>query len=110
MNIKGYTINDDLSINVNRNVWLNGGLNKFPDYIKFNKIEGNFFCANIQLISLIGCPNSVGNIFNCDDNELISLTGCPSYAGRFYCNNNKTQFTKEDVLKRCKVDKNRIYV
>jgi hypothetical protein len=42
--------------------------------------------------------------FDCYDNELTSLKGAPrSVGGNFYCNDNKKQFTEEEVRAVCKV-------
>ena len=53
-----------------------------PEYIKFGKVDGWFYCDNNQLVSLEGCPFSVGG---------------------FYCRNNKKQFSEEEVKRVCKV-------
>ena len=84
MGIENYTINPDWTIDVIGDVKLSyKNLIEFPDYIKFNYVSGYFDCANNQLTSLKGCPASVGGSFDCSDNQV--------------------KFTKEDVLKVCKV-------
>ena len=89
--VENYTINPDWTIDVKGDVDLsNKNLIEFPDYIKFNHVSGQFDCAGNQLTSLKGCPASVG------------------YS--FYCHSNPGKFTKEDVLKVCKVNPNNITV
>ena len=109
---KNYTINPDWTINVNGDVYLyRKNLTEFPDYIKFNNVSGYFDCSNNQLISLKGCPTSVGGGFVCSRNQLTSLKGCPtSVGGVFYCWNNPGKFTEEDVLKVCKVNPKNIVI
>jgi hypothetical protein len=87
--IKNYTINDDLSIDVNGDVNLAyKNLEHLP--LKFNYIEGSFDCSNNELKSLEGCPQTVGGSFECSDNKLKSLEGCPQTVnGNFGCRINK---------------------
>jgi hypothetical protein len=86
--IRNYTINSDLSINVEGEVDLyRKGLTKLP--IKFKEVSGSFWCGGNRLISLEGCPERVGSNFSCSRNKLTSLEGCPKYiGGDFYCQNN----------------------
>ncbi len=87
--IENYTINDDMSISVNRDVSLSHrNLKSIP--IKFKEVDGGFYCHINQLISLKGCPETVGGDFYCNNNQLTSLKGCPrTVDGRFYCNANQ---------------------
>ncbi len=56
--IENYTINPDGSIDVNGYVYLsNKGLTKLP--LKFNKVNGDFYCGYNQLKTLEGCPKEV---------------------------------------------------
>jgi hypothetical protein len=105
MNIFEYIINDDLTIDVEGDVDLfNKNLDRFPDYIKFGKVGGTFYCVYNQLVSLKGSPTKVGGSFYCSNNQLVSLDGSPmEVGGSFYCGNNKKQFTKEEVRKVCNV-------
>jgi hypothetical protein len=105
MVVTNYVINDDMTIDVNGYVHLDGkNLSSFPEYIKFNYVAGGFHCHNNQLTSLEGCPSHVGVGFYCHNNQLTSLEGCPSsVAGGFYCFNNNKQFTEAEVRKYCKV-------
>ena len=88
MDIDNYTINDDLTIDVDGDVDLNNKkLEKIP--VKFKSVRGYFYCNSNQLTSLKGCPESVGGYFNCGINQLTNLEGCPeSVGGDFYCYNN----------------------
>ena len=86
--IKNYTINEDGSIDVNDNVWLNSkGLTELP--LVFNKVNGDFNCSGNQLTTLKGCPRWVGGYFYCDFNDLTSLEFSPEYVGgSFGCTDN----------------------
>jgi hypothetical protein len=82
MDVENYIINDDYTIDVKGNVSLsNKNLDRFPDYIKFDKVRGYFDCSNNQLVSLEGCPREVGGYFDCNNNQLVSLEGCPMEVG-----------------------------
>ena len=89
--IENYTINDDLTINVNGDVDLKyKELTEFPDYIQFGVVTGFFSCYKNQLTSLRGVPEKVNEDFICSHNRLTSLEGCPKkIGGSFDCNNNK---------------------
>ena len=110
MGVGNYTINDNLTIDVKGDVNLNNrDLTKFPEFIRFNKVSGDFWCSGNNLVSLEGCPSSVSGDFWCSGNNLVSLEGCPSsVGGDFGCSNNKVKFTKEDVNRLCDV-KGEIY-
>jgi len=86
--IINYTINDDLTIDVNGNVYLSRiGLTKLP--LKFNKVIGYFYCSYNQLTSLDGCPKEVGGDFDCSSNNLTSLEGSPKEVGGYFsCSRN----------------------
>ena len=65
-NIKNYTINDDLTVDVAGHVFLdNKGLATIP--IQFGQVGGNFWCNNNKLKSLEGCPNVIRGGFYCAD-------------------------------------------
>ena len=91
-NIKNYNINTDGSIDVDEDVWLyDKGLTKLP--LKFNKVNGFFYCHENKLTSLEGSPVEVNGVFNCRFNKLISFEYAPKIIrGDFYCqyNNIKT--------------------
>jgi len=88
-NIVRYTINEDMSIDVDGDVDLwNCGLSKMP--LKFNKVRGNFWCHSNSLTTLEGAPKEVGGFFTCNDNKLTTLLGGPKEVrGSFYCQSNK---------------------
>ncbi len=87
-NIENYTINKDGSIDVDGSVNLyDKGLTKLP--LKFNRVNGDFWCSENYLTTLEGCPNEVGGTFHCAINKLITLKGCPKIVGgHFTCYNN----------------------
>ena len=101
MKVKNYTINDDLTVDVDGNVWLyDKKLIKIP--IQFNKVNGDFGCANNKLKSLKGCPIEVNGDFYCDYNNLTSLEGCPKIVNEdFYCHRNQLKSLKylPDIIK-----------
>ena len=124
MEIENYSINDDLSVDVDGSVWLNNkGLNEIP--VQFNKVINTFDCSHNQLTSLEGAPREVGGWFSCQNNQLTSLEGAPrevgmwfgcsnnkitslkgcprEVGGSFYCKYNKVEFSKEDIRKVCRV-------
>jgi len=87
--IENYTINDDLSIDVDDNVHLGF---KMLEYLplKFNYVSGSFNCFYNKLTSLEGCPQKVGGSFGCFYNNLESLEGCPqTVGGDFSCSDNE---------------------
>jgi hypothetical protein len=93
--IKHYTINPDGSIDVNEDVSFRyHSLKKLP--LKFNKINGNFYCKGNQrakLTSLEGSPVEVNGSFFCNRNRLTSFEFSPKIIrGDFDCeyNNIKT--------------------
>ena len=78
--IENYTINKDLTIDVDSYVDLEGYTEKYlPNYIQFGKVTEYFSCDNCpNLKSLKGCPKEVGGSFNCHGcPKLESLEGCP---------------------------------
>ena len=108
--VSNYTINEDLSVDVEGDVDLyKKSLIVIP--IRFRNVSGkfrcdsnmlvnlegcpehvsgDFYCGNNQLSSLFGGPEHVGGNFGCDGNQLTSLEGCPKNVGGFFkCNNNK---------------------
>jgi len=87
--ITNYTINDDMSIDVDGDVVLSyRGLVKLP--LKFNKVSGYFNCYTNELKSLEGSPKEVSGNFVCIDNKLTTLEGSPEIVvGDFYCQSNK---------------------
>jgi Leucine-rich repeat (LRR) protein len=83
-----YTINEDGSIDVDGNVWLNNfNLTKLP--LKFGNVSGRFDCSDNQLTTLEGSPERVGENFDCSNNKLTSLYGGPQNVGAFSCGQNQ---------------------
>ena len=89
--IENYTINDDLSIDVDGDVELySKNLEYLP--LKFNYVNGYFNCDYNNLKTLEGCPQTVDGVFDCSQNELKSLKGCPQTIGMdFYCSFNELE-------------------
>ena len=107
--IKKYTINEDLTVDVNGDVSIKNKHILFLP-IKFGVVTGNFsitkcmlhslegaprevgehfYCFANKLTSLEGGPREVGENFNCADNNLTSLKGAPREVGKnFDCDNN----------------------
>ena len=135
-NIKNYTINDDLTIDVKGCVDLKGyPEEELPEYIQFRTISDYFKIRNCpKLKSLKGCPQKVYNAFycyNCENLEslkycpqringyfdcsgcskLKSLDGGPQYIGaHFYCKKCNVKFTFYDVAKNINYIKGDILV
>ena len=86
--ISNYTINEDLTIDVDGSIYLEvKGLTKLP--LNFRNVSGHFYCNDNQLTSLEGAPTSVSGDFWCNSNKLTSLEGAPtSVGGNFHCYNN----------------------
>ena len=104
-------INADLTIDSRYSIKLSyKKLVKFPEYIQFRKCDNIFSVQNNKLISLRGCPIHVELMFSCSNNNLTSLEGCPKKAGAFYCHSNPRLFTKDEVLKLCKVSSHAIHL
>ncbi len=79
-------------------------LTKLPEILKDITVDGNFFCFNNNLTSLINAPSSVGDDFDCSYNDLTSLAGAPKTVGGFFdCTDNPVKFTKEQVRAVCDV-------
>jgi hypothetical protein len=87
--IENYTINDDLSIDVDDFVDLSQTDLEYIPLI-FNYVSGGFDCNGNRLVSLEGCPQTVDGYFGCYNNKLKSLKGCPQTVGAdFDCHNNE---------------------
>ena len=127
---KDATLNADGTIDYDGNVILvYYNFTKLP--FKFRNVNGDFSCCNNQLTTLDGCPRIVKGDFDCSYNKLVNLKGGPKQVGGhylcydneltsleglpkklnnvLYCYNTPTKFTEEDVLKICKMNRNRIY-
>ena len=85
-------------------------LTKLPEILKDITVDGNFFCFNNNLTSLINAPSSVGDDFDCSYNDLTSLAGAPKTVGGFFdCTDNPVKFTEKQVRAVCDV-KGKVYV
>ncbi|MDN7678099.1 hypothetical protein [Burkholderia cenocepacia] len=88
MKIENYSINDDLTVDVDGRVVLSGrALTRIP--VKFNNVSDSFYCSDNQLTSLEGAPEMVYGCFYCYNNQLASLEGCPQVVRDFFCDGNK---------------------
>ena len=86
--IENYTINDDMSIDVNGSVYLHEKrIDKLP--LQFREVTGNFWCDFNNLTSLKGSPTIVDG-FYCS-NQITSLEFGPKVVNNngYYCGNNK---------------------
>ena len=63
------------------------GLEDFEG-VRFDHVEGYFFCGKNQLTSLVGAPQTVKSFF-CDNNRLTSLKGAPQTVEHFDCEYNQ---------------------
>lgn len=70
MLIKDYTINDDLTVDVNIS---NTDITNIP--IQFDKVNGFFHCSYNKLTSLESGPIFINGYYNCSNNNLTSLKG-----------------------------------
>jgi len=92
--INRYTINDDLSIDVENGIEIlysdsNSSNNQLPTYIQFRNVFGNCNFTSFRLVSLKGSPKYVDGFFSCSVNLLKSLDYAPeNIEGDFYCYDN----------------------
>jgi hypothetical protein len=105
--IVNYTINKDLTIYVLGDVSLSEKhIKEFPDYIQFNRVDGQFFCNDNNLISFRGFPYTVGGLVGCSCNNIKTLDYIPKEIGTcLFLEHNTVKFTKEEIMKRCKIKK-----
>lgn len=91
MNIKEYSIDDDLSVTVIDDVRIdNKQLKEIP--VQFKLVSGDFICSNNELTSLRGCPEEIYRGFCCANNKLVNLVGGPFTVGDFYdCRHNSLE-------------------
>lgn len=102
LGIKNYTINDNLSVDVDGDIKLiYRELDHIP--VQFGNVDGGFYCYGNRLKDLKGCPKYVSNYFNCSENQLTSLEGCPNEVDAFYCSNNKLTSLKgcPKIIREC---------
>lgn len=100
--IKNYGIRDGV-IDVVGSVYL-WNLRYIPDYIKFGKVDGDFYFTCSTCMDLEGCPQEVTGLFSITGSKYIeSLQYAPKKAGKFYASFCKKKFTKEEILEVCEV-------
>lgn len=74
--ITNYTINDDMSIDVDGDVsFWKSEMEELP--LKFGKVSGSFDCSDNKLTTLKGSPYYIGTDFDCSNNKLTSLEFSP---------------------------------
>lgn len=97
-NINGYTIQDDLTVDVANSVYLFGegnpliyDFNRLEDLpVQFGVVQGEFWISDNNLKTLKGCPRNVEGAFICYNNNLTSLEGAPEIVkGKFDCSYNQ---------------------
>ena len=81
--IDNYTINPDLTIDVNDDIELSFYEEvQLPEYIQFGTVTGDFSLTESKVTTLRGCPVKVGGNFECVNcKNLISLKGAPKEVG-----------------------------
>ena len=102
--IENYTINEDGDVDLcdcNNQI-------PFPDTkdklgkklpLKFNIVNGEFYCHSNQLTTLEGSPKKVSGSFDCRGNNLTSLKGGPIEIGNnLICNYNLISTLKDFPL------------
>lgn len=84
--VKNFTINDDLTVDVDGNVDLDQRhIAKIP--FKFGKVNGHFACERNVLVSLEFAPMQAHGMY-CHKNKLKSLEFAPSQLEYFDCSGN----------------------
>jgi hypothetical protein len=74
--IENFTINDDLTVDVNDNVILYlYKINELP--VQFGDVKGDFILGENNLKTLKGVPHSVGGDFICGGNDIRDLDYFP---------------------------------
>lgn len=92
--IENYTINPDMSIDVDGDVSLR--VNQVDMPLVFNKVTEHFDCSGGgMLTSLKGCPKEVGGYFYCHFNDLKTLEHFPDKVG-MYCYVGGNRFVVDD--------------
>jgi hypothetical protein len=104
MGVRNYTLRSNMYIiDVNGNVKLSDkSIEKIPNYIKFNRINGGFHCNNTGLTSLKGTPVSISGSFLCYNNDLTDLQYSPEFVGGLYSVSH-SNLTSLRGIENCKV-------
>jgi hypothetical protein len=72
--VENYTISDDFNILSKQSVDLSSkDIYELPYYIKFDKIDGGFYCSHCKLESFKGMPKLISGAFICNDNWIENL-------------------------------------
>jgi len=95
LGVNNYTINSDLSVDVNGIVNIDENeLKSIP--VQFRNVSEHFYCNGNEFTSLEGAPQKVGGDFDCAFNQLNSLKGAPKeVGGDFDCGYNHQLSTLE---------------
>ncbi len=87
MGVKNYTINNDLTVDVDEDVDIRKKkLTEIP--VQFGIVKGDFDCYGNQLTTLKGAPKEC-KFFECHYNNLTTLEGAPKECRFFDCSNNQ---------------------
>lgn len=87
--IKNYTINSDLTVDVNGDADISvskmvlGPQSKRIPF-QFGRVTGDFNCDGNGFTTLKGCPSFVGGSFSCNMNRLVALKYGPKFVGKDY--------------------------
>ena len=105
MGIRNYTIKDDFTIDTKDSVEIiNRKLEKFPEFIKFDKVWGYFDMDFNAFTDFKGCPNFVDGYFSCQGNRFTSLDGLPhTVNGNFYYTPTDN-FSDYDISSVCRIE------
>ncbi|SDK22887.1 hypothetical protein SAMN05192566_0714 [Methylophilus rhizosphaerae] len=91
--VKNYTINEDLTVDVDGSVDISDNQLKIIP-VQFGKVNGYFDCSFNELTSLKGCPYDIEKYLNCSFNEITSLEYATRVVGSFDCSYNKLNSLK----------------
>jgi hypothetical protein len=75
-NVQHYTINDDLTVDVNDSVNLHE-MELTKICVQFGIVHGNFYCGNNRLTSMQGFPYEVRGSLFCQGNKITNFEYCP---------------------------------
>ena len=101
LKIDNYTINPDGSIDVEGEVVILIFINELP--IKFNKVNGDFYCSYNNLSDLKNFPNEVGGKTFLYGNPLKSLDGYNGNYDMLDCDNKDGLILKHKRSKKLKI-------
>ena len=87
INLAQCIIHDDLTVDVNKDVNLDGKLGELKELpIQFGVVKGSFYIQYNQLTTLKGSPHTIEKDFICHNNQLSNLEGAPQLIpGAFKC-------------------------